>query len=150
MSLAQILLRDKRDTQQEYTLHLFEKCNLSCSFCWQDHTAYEGVDTVREKLQPLKEWLDEERMPKVIINVMGGEVFDDSIYSEALFSDYIYLATEGTKYAKQRGIEMVVTFVTNLVTDHPERVAALIEDLRALGVTAQLVTSYDWKYLNKT
>lgn len=145
MSLAQILLRDKRDKQQEYTLHLFEKCNLSCSFCWQDHSAYDGVDTVREKLQPLKELLDAETMPKVIINVMGGEVFDDSIYSPELFSDYMYLAIEGTKYANQLGKEMVVSFVTNLVTDHPERLAQLIDDLKANGVNAQLVTSYDSK-----
>lgn len=145
MNLAQILLRNKRDKQQEYTLHLFEKCNLSCSFCWQDHTAFEGVDTVREKLEPLKEFLDEEVMPKVIINIMGGEVFDDSIFSESLFSDYVYLAEEASLYAKSLGKELTATFVTNLVTDHPERVAALMEELKSRGVKAQLVTSYDSK-----
>lgn len=145
MNTAQILLRGKRDPQQEYTLHLFEKCNLSCSFCWQDHTAFVGVDTVREKLEPLKQLLDAETMKQVIINVMGGEVFDDSIFTQSLFDDYVYLAEEGSKYAASIGIEMTVTFVTNLVTDYPERVAELMNVLADKGVKSQLVTSYDSK-----
>ena len=35
--MREFLLEKKRDPEQEYTIHLFEYCNLRCSFCWQDH-----------------------------------------------------------------------------------------------------------------
>ncbi len=31
--MREFLIDPKRDPEQEYTIHLFEFCNLSCSFC---------------------------------------------------------------------------------------------------------------------
>ena len=53
MDLVDFILRDKRDKQQEYTIHLFEFCNLSCPFCWQDHDNIVGIDTVLDKLESI-------------------------------------------------------------------------------------------------
>lgn len=46
--MTDLLLNSKRDPEQEYTIHLFEYCNLSCSFCWQDHDSLVGVDDILE------------------------------------------------------------------------------------------------------
>ena len=64
--INEIALANKRDSQQEYTVHLFEFCNLSCSFCWQDHDDRVGVDTVLEKLIPIEKFLQTERNKKVV------------------------------------------------------------------------------------
>lgn len=143
MKLSDIALSRKRDDEQEYTLHLFEKCNLSCGFCWQDHKAFEGVDTVRDKIVPVKELLDKETKKKVTFNVMGGEVFDDSIFDDKLFDDYVYLSKEISDYAASKGMEATINFVSNLVTERPDRIVKLINTLNSLGVRNTLVTSYD-------
>lgn len=145
MNFSDIALARKRDGEQEYTLHLFEKCNLSCGFCWQDHKAFEGVDTVRDKLVPVKEFLDKETKSKVTFNVMGGEVFDDSIFDDKLFEDYVYLAKEISDYAASKGIRAKINFVSNLVTEQPGRIVKLMDTLNGLGVENTLVTSYDSK-----
>lgn len=143
MRISELVLSSKRDDTQEYTLHLFEKCNLSCSFCWQDHKAFEGVDTVRDKIHPIKEFLSEEIKSKVIFNVMGGEVFDDSIFDQKLFDDYLFLCEETDKYGKSRNIKVTMNFVSNLVTSQPERIIELLDTLTLKGIDNKLVTSYD-------
>jgi len=35
--MREFIIEPKRDPEQEYTIHLFEFCNLSCAFCWQNH-----------------------------------------------------------------------------------------------------------------
>lgn len=144
-SLAQIYLSSKRDTDQEYTLHLFEKCNLSCGFCWQDHKAMVGVDTVRHKVQPVTEMISEDSHPSFTINVMGGEVFDDSIFNDTLFDDYVFLCTEIDKFVKSQQKHVHFNFVTNLVTDYPDRIQQLLDQLKSSGVSVSLTTSYDAK-----
>ena len=145
MNFSDLILKSKRDSEQEYTLHLFEKCNLSCSFCWQDHKAMDGVATVREKLQPVKEFLDAEVKSKVTFNVMGGEIFDDAIFDDKLFDDYVYLSKEIFDYAASKGISARINFVSNLVTEQPGRIVKLMDTLKNLGVPNTLVTSYDSK-----
>ncbi len=143
--VTQLLLQGKRNKEQEYTMHLFEKCNLSCSFCWQDHKAYDGVDTIRDKVKPMVEMFEEDPLDELIVNVMGGEVFDDSIFDDKLFDDYVYLATELHANAVRLGKTVVVNFVSNLVTEQPHRVIELLEHLRSVGVDSRLTTSYDSK-----
>lgn len=143
MHLSDFALAKKRDDEQEYTLHLFEKCNLKCSFCWQDHNALKGVDTILEKMVPIKEFLDQETKPKVSFNVMGGEIFDDSIFNRKLFDNYIDLSLEIVNYAKSKNIEARINFVSNLVTEQPQKVAELLDTLTSLGIKNTLVTSYD-------
>src|SRR5882672_10118940 len=98
MNLASMVLARKRDTDQEYTLHLFEKCNLSCNFCWQDHTALVGLDTVKEKAKILCEMLKDDSHPTYTINVMGGEIFADDIFTETMWNDYYALCADTAKY----------------------------------------------------
>lgn len=136
--INEIALRAKRDTQQEYTLHLFEYCNLSCSFCWQDHDNIIGINTVRNKVDPIEQFLRTETKDRVVFNIMGGEIFADEIFTDELFSDYLFLADSidllGKKYNKQ----VSINWVTNLVFDNTNKVSNLI---KLAG--GNLVTSYD-------
>ena len=145
MSLAQLLLQRKRDKDQEYTLHLFEKCNLSCGFCWQDHTAMEGVDTVRDKAAVTIELMSKDHHDSFTVNVMGGELFDDSIFDDRLFNDYVNLCLDIHTYVVSVGKSVQFNLVSNLVTDQPHRVEALIHSMTALGMVVSLTTSYDVK-----
>ena len=60
------ILTRKRDFEQEYTLHLFEYCNISCAFCWQDHDIKVGIDTITNKLEPIEKFLQKEKRDLMI------------------------------------------------------------------------------------
>lgn len=139
------LLRNKWDSSQEYTIHLFEKCNLECSFCWQDHRARDGIESVIERAIQITELLDQEPARHVTFNVMGGEVFDDSIFNDRLQLDYIQFAQIINDHAESLGKQVRIVFVSNLVTHQPQRVRRLIEVIRNDGIDCRLSTSYDSK-----
>lgn len=146
MSLAQLVLRNKRDKDQEYTLHLFEKCNLSCNFCWQDHTAIVGIDTVQEKKKILMGMLADDPHESFTINIMGGEIFADDIFNNDLYVDYcsLVLVVDGyVKHQLQKTISF--NFVTNLITTQQPLVREMLDYLTSQGATVRLVTSYDAK-----
>lgn len=144
-SLANLVLSRKRDVDQEFTLHLFEKCNLSCGFCWQDHTAMVGVDSIVSKADIVNEMIDQDQSPSFTINVMGGEIFDDSIFNDALEQDYVDLMSNIHQHVTLQGKTVQFNLVTNLVTDQQWRVTRLLSTLRATGITVALTTSYDAK-----
>ena len=143
MKLNEFALRDKRDKQQEYTIHLFEFCNLRCSFCWQDHENTVGIDTVLEKLEPIEKFLQTERNKKVVFNIMGGEIFADSIYDEKLNDTYIEFAKGILDLGKKYNIEVALNWVTNLVTSKRDLINHLLKETQKLGITSTLFTSYD-------
>lgn len=141
--INEIALRDKRDKQQEYTIHLFEYCNLRCSFCWQDHENTVGIDTVLEKLEPIEKFLKTEKNKKVVFNIMGGEIFADSIYDEKLNDDFIELSKGIVALGKKYNIEVGLNWVTNLITTKIELIEHLLKETQKLGVVSKLFTSYD-------
>ena len=100
--MREFLIDPKRDPEQEYTIHLFEFCNLSCSFCWQNHQDKIGLDTVLNKLEPIEKFISKENKNKVTLNLMGGEVFAPTIYTKEL-NDFI---DEQTRRLVQSGITL--------------------------------------------
>jgi radical SAM protein with 4Fe4S-binding SPASM domain len=138
-----ILLEKKRDFEQEYTLHLFEYCNLSCAFCWQDHDVKIGIDTITNKIESIEKFLQKEKRKDLIFNAMGGEVFAPEIFTEEVLQAYkdltLGIRDLGTKYDKN----VKINWVTNLVTDKYEFIDDLLSFSNENGVTANIVTSYD-------
>lgn len=143
--LRELLIEKKRDPEQEYTLHLFEYCNLRCSFCWQDHENRVGINTVIEKLDPIEKFLKSETRKSVVFNAMGGEVFAPEIFDQQLLEQYKLLSDGilalGTKYNKQ----VKVNWVTNLVTNKLDLIEELLAYSSDIGLHAEIVTSYDPK-----
>lgn len=141
--INEFALRNKRDAQQEYTVHLFEFCNLSCSFCWQDHDNVVGIDTVLEKLEPVEKFLQTEKNRRAVFNIMGGEIFADDIYDQKLNDDYIEFAKGIVELGKKYNVEIGLNWVTNLVTSKNSQIEYLLKETQKLGVTSKLFTSYD-------
>ena len=141
--LRELLLEKKRDPEQEYTLHLFEYCNLRCAFCWQDHENRVGIDTVIQKLEPIEKFLQAERRESIVFNAMGGEVFAPEIFGPELLQAYkdlsLGIKNLGIKYNKK----VKVNWVTNLVTNKYAQIDDLIAYSNSIDLPAFIVTSYD-------
>jgi hypothetical protein len=142
--LIDLLLDKKRDPEQEYTLHLFEYCNLTCQFCWQDHDALVGIDTVPDKIKPIFELLDAERRSAVCFNIMGGEIFADEVFPK-LYNQYLDLAKALKSKCSQLNKELKINWVTNLVNTNSNLIRQLIDDCNKHNIKSELSTSYDPK-----
>lgn len=138
------MLKSKRDTRAEFMITLFEKCNLSCAFCWQDHNSIEGLNTVRSKVQVLVAAARNNPNPVMLFNLMGGELFADDIFDDALYADYLYLITETNKQIIELGKSCEFTCCTNLIFDNVDKVQQLLLDLRLAGVKIKFTTSFDF------
>jgi radical SAM protein with 4Fe4S-binding SPASM domain len=143
MPLIDLLIDKKRDPEQEYTLHLFEFCNLRCGFCWQDHENTTGIDSITSKLAPIEEWLKSEVRSSVIFNAMGGEVFAPKIFDDNLLQAYKELSLGIYNLCIKYNKKAKVNWVSNLVTDKYKEIDELLEYSVSIGLPAELVTSYD-------
>jgi radical SAM protein with 4Fe4S-binding SPASM domain len=141
--MRDLILERKRDPEQEYTLHLFEYCNLRCSFCWQDHENRVGLSNIVDKLEPIEKFLQNETRDSVVFNAMGGEVFAPEIFDDFLLDQYKQLSLGilnlATKYNKQ----VKINWVSNLVTNKIKEIEELFDYSNQIGLHAELVTSYD-------
>ena len=137
------IIEKKRDPEQEYTLHLFEYCNLRCVFCWQDHESETGLDTVLQKLIPIEKFLTTEKSSSIVINAMGGEVFAPSIFDQKLLQAYKDLSLGIKNLAIKYNKIAKVNWVTNLVTNKYDEIDELIKYSNDIGLKAEIVTSYD-------
>lgn len=133
--LAEIV-DQKRDQRKEVLVILFEKCNLACSFCHQDHSDYSGFFSVEEKADGIIKHHSGDA--GVTVNVTGGEIFLDE-FGPRTFERYRNFALKIANAIPDHEI----TFVSNLVFNRRERVLKLLEDLRSDGVNVSLGTSYD-------
>lgn len=141
--MREFIIDRKRDPEQEYTLHLFEYCNLRCSFCWQDHENRVGLDTINEKLKPIEEFLKTEPRESVVFNAMGGEVFAPEIFDLNLLFQYKELIAGIKALSIKYNKKVKINWVTNLVTDKIALIESLLSFSESYGVDSQLVTSYD-------
>lgn len=110
------LLANKAPDYAEVEVFMFEHCNLRCIHCFQDHTAHEGMSeaSIMEKADIIERFF--ERTPKqtVILNIMGGELFQDDLLDTYLpiYSKFIYrLQKAACLHSKQ----IRLNFVTNLL-----------------------------------
>lgn len=143
--MRDILLEKKRDPEQEYTIHLFEYCNLRCAFCWQDHENTVGIDTVTEKLIPIEKFLATESRDSVVFNIMGGEVFAPEIFDESLLTAYKALIVGIKQLCTKYNKTAKTNWVSNLVTNKYAEIDELIYFSDSVGLPANVVTSYDAK-----
>lgn len=137
------LLESKRDPEQEYTIHLFEYCNLSCAFCWQDHDETIGIDTILDKLVPIESFLSKEMKTNVIFNLMGGEVFASSVFNNEMLETYKKLIVGIKELSEKYNKKLSINWVSNLVTDKVSMIDDLLQYSVDNEIKTQLVTSYD-------
>jgi len=141
--MRDLILERKRDPEQEYTLHLFEYCNLRCSFCWQDHENKVGLSNIVDKLEPIEKFLKTETRHSVVFNAMGGEVFAPEIFDDFLLDQYKQLSLGIVNLAKKYNKAVKINWVSNLVTNKIKEIEELFDYSKQIGLHAELVTSYD-------
>lgn len=141
--MRDFIIEKKRDPEQEYTLHLFEHCNLRCSFCWQDHENRAGLDTVVDKLESIEKFLKTETRHSVVFNAMGGELFSDEIFDLELLQAYKDLACGIKALGLKYGKTVKINWVTNLVTTRIAQIESLLAFCERAEIHSELVTSYD-------
>jgi hypothetical protein len=135
------LLATKVPESSEIEHHLTEYCNLSCSFCHQDHDSKVGLDSIIEKAYKTVDFIFNSKLKKHTINVMGGEIFNDKIET-SVFLDYYKFYEIIRKTCQDIGVEFQINWVTNLIfTENREMVDWLIEKTQE---HAKISTSYDF------
>ncbi len=137
------LLSNKLPDSSEIELHLFELCNLRCHFCGQDHEDKTGFDEILSKIAPVKEFISSNPKKSHILNIMGGEIFNDEL-PDTFFSDYLTLAREVDSHAKSLGHTCVFNWVSNLIFSKSDRVKKFLNDLESLNIISNISTSYDF------
>lgn len=144
LSNSDFILAHKRESRGEFFINLFEKCNLSCSFCWQDHDDNHGMDSIKERAYDVIEVLnrDRDKYRSYDVNIMGGELFFDEV-DDALFEDYFQFTMTIQKFAKTMGFDLYFNWVTNFVFTKQNRLKNLLERLYGNNVKTGLTTSYD-------
>ena len=138
------ILNSKRDHREEFMVTLFEKCNLTCSFCWQNHDDTTGLNAIRSKVDSLVAGAVQSPNDTMLYNLMGGELFADDVFTDEMYDDYVYLITTVDARVRNLGKTCEFTCCTNLVFTQPERVKKLLEDLQQRGIKIMFTTSYDF------
>lgn len=135
------ILADKKGDLKEAHLILFEKCNLRCSFCHQDHDSEVGMDPkdMMRKAKTLIEQSDPDQ--PIVINITGGELFSDDI-PDWMFGYYYSIGHILLQHFKRAKL----VYGTNLVYQKVYRVERMMHQLSARVSQKQsvsLATSYD-------
>jgi radical SAM protein with 4Fe4S-binding SPASM domain len=137
------VLKQKINRVSEIEVHLFEYCNLNCSFCGQDHNSKVGFESIVAKSFDVINFIKTSPLDDHIINVMGGEIFNDLI-PDKLFEDYYKFADGIIDYCRKNNQAVKINFVTNLVFKKTERVLELLGRLNC-EFPVNLSTSYDFE-----
>lgn len=137
------LLERKIPESSEIQLILFQHCNLKCNFCGQDHTNATGLDTITQKAEEIKKFMTGNMRKSHIINMMGGEIFNDEL-PDKVFKDYRRLLLDVATYALDTDQKVHFNFATNLIFNSQERILAFVQELKDLGVNCNMSTSYDF------
>lgn len=143
-NVIDFLLEEKRDRREEFMITLFEKCNLACAFCWQDHDNREGLDTIRDKVDSLVKAAKNSPKTGMLFNLMGGEMFADDIFTDKMFADYVFLITETYQQVKALGKTADFTCCTNLIYSNVEKVQQFLDEIKSNGIKIGLSISYDF------
>lgn len=120
----------------EILIILFEKCNLKCTFCHQDHNSMTGVDDIMSHATRIMNTYPREGSYN--INISGGEIFLDEL-PDTIYETYAKLVTVLDEYF----VDANFTFVTNLIFTKVHRVIGLVSGLKGNGVDVSIATSFD-------
>lgn len=141
MSYLAKVLSDKLPDSTEIELHLFEFCNLNCSFCGQDHNSKKGMN--REdfdiKADTVIEFMRNNENNEHIINLMGGELFNDEV-PDFIFDNYRFFYDKINKWAISAKQTVRFNWVTNLIFSKSKRVLELLDSQENSFIS----TSYDF------
>jgi len=124
------IIKDKVPEFAEVVTVLFEHCNMTCSFCPQDHDSTFGADRdqIMSKVPLVVDWINNNHKSKFFkLHILGGEVFQDVWIEKGfldIYQEYIDAIAEGITDPEK---ELHPNFVTNLVFEKTDKVMELLE-----------------------
>jgi hypothetical protein len=140
------LLRHKEYDQVEVEMQLYENCNLSCTFCSQDHKAsleQASWNSLEKKWALADAYVESHAGSHFKFNLMGGELFQDK-FNEDHYENLFSLCEKLNSSATQKGKTAQFMFTTNLIFANRKPVERLLARVADLGVNVQLATSFDF------
>lgn len=128
----------------EVCIILFDKCNLHCKFCFEDHRQIISCNEIKNKADKIVPQLEEILIKRPQINAFtfrlwGGELFMDGITDE-YFEAYHQLIALLRKWCQTNDYKCEFCFSSNLVFTKIARVCAFIESNKQ---DTYIATSYD-------
>ena len=131
------------NNELEVCLILFDKCNLHCKFCFEDHNhiiSTKEIINISNKLIPQLEEVIKKRsyINKFIFRLWGGELFMDGI-SDEYFTAYTELVNRIKNWCNFNNYKYEFCFSTNLVFNKIDRVKNFIKN----NENSYIATSYD-------
>lgn len=137
MSIDLITKSNKRSQVGEIIVTLFEYCPLNCKFCNQDHSSLEGIDTIVQKIDIVKEVIKKTPRDSYSVHFMGGEVFADGLPPK-VYTDYQYLCWELDRWSTEENIDLEICFTSNMVFNDTQEIDNLL-----MISDPTLITSFD-------
>lgn len=129
MSEIYKIIDNKVILHSEIVVCLFEHCNLTCSFCPQDHNSIIGADreSILKKADLIVEYItNNKRSTDFKIHVMGGELFQDRWIENGFLTFYSeFISDIRSRVPKDKYPDF--NFITNLVFDKWEEVYEFLE-----------------------
>ena len=118
---VQELIASKVPDYAEIEIFFFEHCNLRCVHCFQDHDSTLGMGKIQilEKVKIIEDFFKKTSKTSVILNIMGGELFQDHLMDEYL-PVYTKFIEEVKAAAIAHNKSPMFNFVTNLLTTKHE------------------------------
>ena len=136
----QDILASKVPDYAEIEIFFFEHCNLRCVHCFQDHESTVGMSEINilKKISYIENFLKITPKTDVILNIMGGELFQDDLLDEYL-PIYTKFIDQVSALAIIYNKKLKFNFVTNLLTTKHELFTAwLIKHNLKLSVSYDL------------
>lgn len=114
----------------EIVVCLFDHCNLTCSFCPQEHDSLIGTkqQEILSKSHIISKWINENTKTRYFkIHLMGGELFQDMWISQGHLDTYEELMKQIEEQVSRKDITLIFNFVTNLVFDQTDPVLNFLD-----------------------
>lgn len=99
----------------ELVIYLFTKCNLNCSFCFQEHSADLDIDYIKSIPDTSMELLSKDiteqpTIKQVDIRILGGELFSDNI-PDSYFDLYTEMVNDIRQRMSEKYPDIQVDFI---------------------------------------
>lgn len=128
MTFIESVLEEKIPESGEFEIFFFEECNLRCVHCFQDHESKLGQskEAILSKLQLIKDFFLMNPKKHYIMNIMGGELFQDHLLDEYL-PVYTAFIDGVNDLCEEFNKQVKFNFVTNLVFEQTHKVMSWLE-----------------------
>lgn len=121
----------------ELAIPLFERCNLNCKFCFEDHISskidYEEIRNIPYKIiDQLEKEIQKLNPKEILLRLWGGELFFDTLPDE-IFDVYRKLINNFKQVMQERHLsqKIDINFLSNGVFTKYDRVDSLLKDTGA-------------------